>query len=161
MCAGLSCIQVAPRLYVQLSGLKKYIKYANKRVTFQLRDYTFHFPGVFLGDCYWPHHVHKSFYCILIPSGGRTCPVLVWSRSAVWVSCWCTSVLFYHQLHTHFHFLLSMRMTIVLILEFNSLDICVNVMDAVTSRKRDSLEGQSARLQVLMYVKNVISACRD
>ena len=131
ICAGLSCIQVAPSLYIWLFCLKKYIKYANKCVTFQLQGYSCHFPGVFLGDCYWAHHVHKSFYCVIIPSGGWTCPVLVWSRSAVWVSCWCTSVFFYHQLHKHFHFLLSVCMTVVLLLEFNSSVTCVNVMDAI------------------------------
>ena len=112
---------------------KKYIKNANNCVKFQLRGYSCHFPGVFLGDCYWAHHVHKSFYCVSIPSGGWTCPVLVWSRSAVWVSCWCTYVLFYHEFHRHFHFLLSMCMTVVLLLGFNLLDTCVNVMDAIKS----------------------------
>jgi hypothetical protein len=34
-------------------------------------------------------------------------------------------------------------------------------MDGVTPRKRGSLEGQSARLQLLLNVKNVISACED
>lgn len=138
--------------------LKEYTKFADKCVTFQLRGYSCHFPGDFLGDCYWAHHVHKSFYRIRIPSGGWTRPVLVWSRSADWVSCWCTSIFFSHQLHRHVHFLLSMCMTVVLLLEFNSLD--VNVMDAVRlNKKRGKIKGQSARLQLLLNVKNMISAC--
>jgi hypothetical protein len=34
-------------------------------------------------------------------------------------------------------------------------------MDAVIHKKRGSLEGQSARLQLLLNVENVISACHD
>jgi hypothetical protein len=49
-------------------------------------------------------------------------------------------------------------MTVVLLLEFNSLD--VNVMDAVRlNKKRGKIKGQSARLQLLLNVKNMISAC--
>ena len=119
------------------SGLKKCIKYANKCVIFQLPGYSSNFPGVFLGDCYWAHHVHKSFYCVGIPSGRWTCPVLVWSRSADWVSRWCTSVLLYHQLHRQFHCLLSLCMMVVLLLEFNSLDnVCQCNGCCYTQKKR-------------------------
>jgi hypothetical protein len=35
------------------------------------------------------------------------------------------------------------------------------VMDGVKPRKRGSLEGYSARLQLLLNVRSVISACDD
>jgi hypothetical protein len=135
MCAGLSCIQAAPRLYIRLVWFKKYVKYANKCVTFQLRGYSFHFPGVFFGDYYWAHHVHKfsiaSVFCLEGVCVLFWCGAIQQFRSAVGAL-----LFFFISNYTHFHFLLSKCITVALLLAFNSLGTCVNVMDAVTRRKK-------------------------